>query len=1272
MTYLHPPYTLDEVSSIADIYNGRRFLNHIDPNNAGFWTSAKEAYNYMHDHDITHTVSRIFQKTPEHLNKPLTKEEYDREGFQNYNVDYKEGLTKGQATNQFINNIQGMAHQKATEIVDNNELMKKYITGGLLPLIAAGATDWVGIGLVIGISALSIVPLSGAGAVMSAMGITSNMVRLGVSMAIREGLIGAGFQGVYELENFKNNEDITIQNFFKGAATFAAGAAIVNGVFKGIKWGTNRFKISGVHSSLDPFYKQTFGGIMEHIKTNPDIEKCAMNARGHSTIFNKTISEVEKTIISKALGKRKFNSINKKYETHNMLKAIRKGKRTNKEININEVLGKDKERIYKNNINQTNKLCEMHKEVCNKLETNSNNKEYLSIKQVLEEKITEGLTHAKEVMRANNLNPVQEILIKNAINNNNFEGVEEILEISGTAELNNRLNKTSNLTKEQMELIKPFIKNIKKNGKIELFKNILPEEIVKDNSTPIVVNETKGMKEIGKSFEDRTLMSDYKQNKTIIDYIYKEVKKYESDHNKGMTMVLEEVEKRQHWHEFVRKVDYLALREEYGVADIIEKTKGKKISREHSIAILKQMEKLYENPESIKNININSSEESRIAAVFYQLEKNNFEAMTKMGIPIEYLKNRFGLQTHNERVIRKTGFEKWYKANKHRLDLISYNDPALLIVDSPEHKAFCKELFDGILNSDTREGFLRRQNKGFKGNHRGAPHRTIFFKSIEDKVNYDLEFGEFNIYNAMEIEGDRVGRALGYHQIFGNSSADDVIKNVIAKLMKENKKLEALGKISFEERSKRNLSLDPNNFNNEIVILTGANNMSSPANYHVKEGFSFYRAVKSLGILNKVFMSSFTDLGHIGYYMCQYQPKYLKNMYNMVVKLFTSTKNMTPGARKEMSMWFQKRILIRLKDIVSRFDIPSDMTGKIKLQKLLKVFGEVSGIKFWDRKMQQCASELIMDRLGEIGGTYDNVNVLPSAVKNALDADGLTVFFPIIKAITVKDKSGCFLDMFKLDKIRGLSEPVKEAFRTKIDALLDKFGNMATLRPSLRSNKFMYGSTKPGTISGEASRSFWHLKQYSVVLLDTVLNDVLESNIAINKRILRGGLKNIGSIREMSNLFQYFSMTTGLKYLSNSCKRIFAGKYPEDPRKLEVILDTIVDNGVGGIIQETGASLYKSVKAKNVKAITGLGGPLFSDTVDMLTSSNEQRARVLKSYVPFQNHYLVEAGFNAIFNDFMEILNITDKQKRNKSFKNKLKREQQRGFGKFIIDKAQA
>jgi hypothetical protein len=542
-------------------------------------------------------------------------------------------------------------------------------------------------------------------------------------------------------------------------------------------------------------------------------------------------------------------------------------------------------------------------------------------------------------------------------------------------------------------------------------------------------------------------------------------------------------------------------------------------------------------------------------------------------------------QSHNMMAVVKAGKEAWIKFVTPMLDTTAMINERTGKAFTPEQLSLAlSEAFDSIAEN----GFNKIKPTGalYTGHRslakRYMDHRFLHFKSADDWIKYQEEFGNPDAFASMNQYLHRMSHDIAMMQVLGPNphATMNFIRQSVLKDAAEQRV--ALKDPKIFKRAEKNL-----NDMDELFELYNGSAYASADEGVVPRTLQGVRNLNNAAFLGSTAITSISDVGFQKATATKLDMHFAP-LFKRIIKNLNPT-DVEARGREAARMGIILDSWIGLAQTQARF--AGEMSGPQITQRISDVVMRASGLTAWTQAGRMAFGFELM------GGMADLVET-PFAKLSAKKQKALTRYgfnsdtWDLVRKSELYDYDGSkFLRPEEIrlathmpkDQAQELSLRYLEMMHTEMDYAVPTVG--------LRAKAFLNGGTRAGTAAGELVRSFSMYKNFSVQVVFTHLWE------AMNQATFKA---KAGSIADLA------IATTAMAALAMQLQEIRKGR---DPRPMNT-----PEFWGAAFLQGGGLGIYGDLLFSNVNRFGGgledtLAGPVvnMANNIKNLTFGNLQQ-----------------------------------------------------------------
>lgn len=544
--------------------------------------------------------------------------------------------------------------------------------------------------------------------------------------------------------------------------------------------------------------------------------------------------------------------------------------------------------------------------------------------------------------------------------------------------------------------------------------------------------------------------------------------------------------------------------------------------------------------------------------------------------------------SHDGIVIRKAGFDTWFKEIRSRVDLSRMKDYVTgRAMDETGFAKAARDIFDNV----TTEGWAGREATGTafgsKLGNRRMDHRFFVFKSADDWAAYNEKFGIGDPYSAMLGHLDGMARDIGAMKVLGDNPTAMLrwMGDVINKDILEDASRRGIGTDAPESQARGvRRTID-----NIWEGYTGAAN--APINGRAARTFAGIRTALQSAQLGGTALAAITDLG--------FQKQAAGQIGIPMRKILSRYVGLLNPANLD-----DRKVAVRLGLIAEEWsNVASaqqrylgEVNGPEITRRVADVVMRISGLSPWTQAGRWAFgmefSGLLADNVGKTLGEID----LP--LRRTMENYGITPQdWELARATPMMEHKGATF-------LRAEDMP-DENLAFKFLEMLHGETEFAVPSTSLRGRSALIGEVKPGTIQGEVWRSVSMYKNFAATLMMTHHRRIMG---------LPGGKTGFGGERGRYAAQLMLSMTL-MGGMAMQTKEIAKGRDPrqmfslEDPAQMAKFWGAAALQGGGlGIF---GDFLFSQKNRYDKGLAQTVAGPVVGAAGDFIGYFNDNATRAM-------------------------------------------------------------
>lgn len=598
--------------------------------------------------------------------------------------------------------------------------------------------------------------------------------------------------------------------------------------------------------------------------------------------------------------------------------------------------------------------------------------------------------------------------------------------------------------------------------------------------------------------------------------------------------------------------------------------------------------------------NINPDAVSAGQAFHKWQEKSRIDA-NESGAYIKKLPGYITRQSHDMDKIRKAGFEEWRRSIEPFLDQRTFDGVK-------DRAAFIESVHEGLstgihFGNGTIPGL-----KGVKNIAKSASQeRVLHFKDADSWFQYNERFGRGGLIDTVTNGLRMSAQNTGLMKILGPNAEgnyDQVMDTLLRELKKTNKDL------AVKLKDARKGKLD-----NFIKMVTGATNIPGNAmGASIGQGVRGFSSLKSLG---GAVISSITDVP-AGASEMRYQGQgfltahagSLKNAAGALGDMGKSILNRKLTVKNKASRRVLAELGVSLDATTGRFTSRFDMAGEAvpgRVSEAMRRFFRLNGLTLWTDSMRAGSMIGMAQHVGDL--STKTFGRLPEGLQDTFTLFGIgRGEWDLIRSAGAKEFNGVDGKFLIPDSIKDIDKGLLRSHLKSIGVkptdfqvkklrtdLTDSFrgyyvdrSEFAVIEPDAKTRASMLRDSQPGTVAGEALRSFAQFKSFPFALVQKVWG-----------RETRGRRTKTAALLGLS---EYLVATTLFGYIAMSAKDMAKNRTPRDPENKATWVAAFLQGGAAGIY---GDFLFGEAKSRfGGSPISAFLGPTVGNAEQVLDIYN--------------------------------------------------------------------
>lgn len=493
---------------------------------------------------------------------------------------------------------------------------------------------------------------------------------------------------------------------------------------------------------------------------------------------------------------------------------------------------------------------------------------------------------------------------------------------------------------------------------------------------------------------------------------------------------------------------------------------------------------------------------------------------------IQKLEN-WGLpQGHDARALRRAGRDAWKASIREKLDFGRMRHP---LTNKPLTAGELDEVLDHVFASVTQEGWATREAKrqafgmGSLANQ-NVEHRFLVFKTADDWLAYQTEFGEGDAFSSMMAYTNRMARDIAAMEVLGPNPNGTIewFKQVIEK---EGQKAAGGEAALLPHQGEKGLDYARGRIDKlDRMWASMRGELETPVNTKWANGFAAARNIITSSVLGGATLSSIGDAA----------TQVIARNFAGIPAASTMAdiaKAFTPSGRQEAI-----EASLILDQAMHTFNRQARYVGTFSGPQWSQYLSDRiltwSGLTPWTQAGRH-AFGLAFMREAAVRADLP-FHDLPTAFKGTFERNGISAAdWNTIRGAGVHDGDG--IRLLRPKEIAATDEKLAERWLEMINSEME----YAVPQGSVRAKTFLVSQDQPGTFWGEITRSFAQFKSFGALFM--MLNGMrYVPMIAAQDGAVRArGARYAGAL---------LISTTVMGALSIQLKQVAAGR---DPRNMK-------------------------------------------------------------------------------------------------------------------------
>lgn len=585
-------------------------------------------------------------------------------------------------------------------------------------------------------------------------------------------------------------------------------------------------------------------------------------------------------------------------------------------------------------------------------------------------------------------------------------------------------------------------------------------------------------------------------------------------------------------------------------------------------------------------------------------------------------------QHHSAAKVLKAGQDNWVAKTFQKLDLKRYVKEDGTLMTEQEIIDLLKSSYESIVSGGANKMTPGRPSIGGNRSNRFSEERVLHFKSADDYIAYQKEFGENSLYGVLTGHIASMSREIAVARKMG-PNADQTVKYYVDKIFQQEAVANGEGKAHVER------------YKTQSLYDYVAGRRQPVANETISRGFDSLRSWLVASRLGSLLPSMLPDQATM----------YLTAKVNRMrgTDLFANQlKYLNPKNAEDRRI--ANRAGLALNALIGELNrFGTDGLGKSFADKMASAVMRVQGAEAFQAANQAAFGVTMYSAIGHNVSTHESLSAMKPMDRRILEAHGVTeADFAVWKKAETENWGAGAETALTPDAIYaipdealdGMGDPNtlrRDAARKLLATVLEET-DMAILQPGAREKVAMQnfiGQTDKGTIGGELWRSFLLFKTFPVAML---------------MRHWSRGMAMPSRGGKAAYIAALIASTSVLGGLAVQIQNLLAGKDPQDMTDPRFAVQATLKGGSLGVY---GDFLFAQTNSYNKSMLGIASGPMIGAFEDVfnLTQGNimqymngektdfgAELVRTVKSYTPFANLWYTKAAMDRlIWNQLSEM-----------------------------------
>ena len=536
-------------------------------------------------------------------------------------------------------------------------------------------------------------------------------------------------------------------------------------------------------------------------------------------------------------------------------------------------------------------------------------------------------------------------------------------------------------------------------------------------------------------------------------------------------------------------------------------------------------------------------------------------------------------QIHDTMRVRQVSYGEWKEFITPRLDLKKMVDEQTGLSFSPEKLEIAlRDSHESIIT----DGFNKLKPGTMTGNKslalRNQDHRFFVFRNADAWMEYQQKFGNPNPFDAMMGHIDMMSRDIAMLEVLGPNPSATV------NFVKQTLQKDAAGDAAAENAARKaSAALD--------TLYSNVNgSINAPVDSKVAYTFAGLRQVLQSAQLGAASLAAITDtnFGRIARTMVGLpQTKMIQNYLKFMNPLSLEEKG-----KLAVRLGLTAEGWSTLASAQMRY--VGDLSGPEVTRRVADFVMRASLLSPWTTAGKWAFGMEFLGNLADNAGkTFDQLDPM---MRKTLDHYNIGADkWEIVRATPLYEYEGAsFLRAEDIEMRTDIRSDLAQDLATSLLVMVETETNYAVPSSSIRGRAALIDETKPGTLSGELTRSFAMYKGFGVTL--------------VNTHIMRG-LNQPGPKAKSAYYADLLITTTLMGALALQLKEMSKGRDPRPMEGLEFWGAALMQGGGLGIF---GDFLFSSVNRYDRGLAETIAGPVVgfaNDANNLLTGNIIQAAK---------------------------------------------------------------